>query len=437
MPLPAAIRSVKAQLRTLSDPDFWSSVLGLVLLMPLGWQIFNHFQQPAPQAQTSEQTAEGEVTQSIDVESPTETSSTAADIDNSAVLEGLLAGGVKSQPSVPMVLTPEAATPTDLEVLAPSNTTVVDTQAILDRYSTGSSAATMTPKRAGYDYNAIAYAARAAASSTSVSDPSLATPNNPAPNALQAAMEQSAQRQPVESPEQQSLMDVKEIALSQPPLPPAPSISDEPATAYPLPAPAPSTALRSLPVVPLPGSSVDQPIVLPTPNALPPSLNSTPTSTQQTKLNPYVPERLYSSPLPALPPSPTGTGWNSNGLPPVPNSGISPQSLNPSIESTPAPTNPPTAMRGVELQPVSLPVQRPVAGTGLQPIQPMQPALQPAATQSIPQVQPVPLPVERSSGGNPIQPIPSTGTSSVELHPTPYGMERLLGGGEINTFANP
>lgn len=434
MPLPASIRSLKAQLRTLSDPDFWSSVLGIVLLMPLGWQIFNHLQQPTPQAQTPEPTSELDVTKSIKVESPTANSSTAADIENSAVLEQLLAGGVQSQPSVPTVLTPPVETTTDtidLEGVAPSNSTP-NTQAILERYSSASSPSATTRQPVNSDLRAIAYAARASTDGVLNSPANVVNPN-PTPSSLQAAMDRAAQPQPIESSSEPPLMDVKQVALSEPPLPPLPSTS-EGQTAYPLPNSAPATALRSLPVLPLPTSSVEESGVVPTPNTLPPSLNGTPTPTQQTKLYPYIPERVYSSPLPALPPSPTGMGWNGNGLPPLPNSGITPQSLNPPIDSTQAQTNPPTVDNSVQLQPVSLPVERSIGATG---IQAMPPAIERSATQSKVELQPLPLPVERSIGDNGIQPIQPVGNSSVQLHPTPNGVERLLGGGEINTFANP
>ncbi|MGB6168628.1 MAG: hypothetical protein WBF52_13650, partial [Geitlerinemataceae cyanobacterium] len=186
-------------------------------------------------------------------------------------------------------------------------------------------------------------------------------------------------------------VDVEDsLALIEPPSPPAPSTLELPTSPSlpptPLPSSTPSTSLLPLPTPPLPSFSVEDSvkdlIVPPSPNPVPTSfnpnlnpvptnLNPLPTPTQQTKLYPYVPERVYSSPLPALPPSGTGTNSNNNGLPPLPNPGMSPQSQN-------LPTNP-TA----------------------------------------------------------VAPIPPTGNSEIELQAVPFSVERLIGGGEINTFANP
>ncbi|MGB3238983.1 MAG: hypothetical protein WBB29_11850 [Geitlerinemataceae cyanobacterium] len=392
MPLPASIRSLKAQLRTLSQPDFWSSALGLLLLMPLGWQIFNHFQQPSPVVKTPKPQSEPNATESIDSQSPTEDSAAAADLENSAVLDRLLDRAVQPNASVLAPPTSSPATANTSDTLDPSATSQFDAYALPDRFSGGSSISTTQTA----PINPNPYASRSSIAQDILSAPYSATnntTNNAAPrSALQNAfLDNSVEREAAGAPAAPNRVDVEDsLALIEPPSPPAPSTLELPTSPSlpptPLPSSTPSTSLLPLPTPPLPSFSVEDSvkdlIVPPSPNPVPTSfnpnlnpvptnLNPLPTPTQQTKLYPYVPERVYSSPLPALPPSGTGTNSNNNGLPPLPNPGMSPQSQN-------LPTNP-TA----------------------------------------------------------VAPIPPTGNSEIELQAVPFSVERLIGGGEINTFANP
>jgi hypothetical protein len=427
MPLPASIRSVKARLRTLNEPDFWSSVVGLVLLMPLGWQIINHLQQPSPEAKTPKPTSDLNATESIKSESPTANSTTAADIDNSAVLDRLLAGGAKSKSSV-SALPASSSTPTNGSGVSDQfASSGLDTAAILERFSAGSSTTAMTPTSVNPDPSAIAYTPRSSMAQDILLSRNLANTNATLPSALQTALEKSAEREVPEVPSAPQPLKVEEsIALAEPPSPPMPSTPKLPTSP---PSSTPSTSLLPLPTPPLPTAPAQEPVVLPTPNTLPPSLNPMPTPTQQTKLYPYIPERVYSSPLPALPPSPTRTNLNNNGLPPLPNPGISPQSQNLPTNPTVAETIQPTGDSRVELQPVPFGVERSIRDGEIQPSQP--------TGDSPVKLPPAPLAGERSLSGDEIQPSQPTGDSRVELQPAPFGMERLIGGGEMNTFANP
>lgn len=432
MPLPASIRSVKARLRTLNDPDFWSSVLGLVLLMPLGWQIINHLQQPPPAAKTPKPTSEADATEVINSESAAANSTTAADIDNSAVLDRLLAGAATSKSSVSTLPASPSTPANSLGVPDQSASSELNTEAILERFSSGSSTTAMTPTPVNPDPSAIAYTSRSSIAQDILLAPYSANTNATLPSALQTALEKSAEREVPEVPSAPQPINVEDsIALAEPPSPPTQSTPELPTSP---PSSVPSTSLLPLPTPPLPTAPTEEPVILPTPNTLPPSLNPMPMPTQQTKLYPYVPERVYSSPLPALPPSPTRTNLNNNGLPPLPNPGISPQSQNLPTNPTVAETIQPTGDSPVELQPTPFGVERLLGGSEIETLPPA--VERPAADPRV-ELQPTPLPVERSSGDNGIQPIESAGDSKVELHPAPFGMERLLGGDEINTFANP
>jgi hypothetical protein len=365
MPLPASIRSLKARLRALNEPDFWSSVVGIVLLMPLGWQIINHFQQPPPEAKIPKPKSDLEATESIGSESPTANSATAADIDNSAVLNQLLDGGVQPGSSVSALPASSPSTENSIGVVDRSASQELDTEAILNKFSTGSSPSATTTALTNPTIPIPAYASRSIAQDIALRNspvPYVANNATP-PSALQEALEKSAEPVVVETPSVYKSLDVpEEIALAQPPFPPAQSPQELPtSTPVPLTPPPslpPSTSLLPLPTRSLPASSVEGRVVPPTPNTLPPNLNPMPTATQQTKLYPYVPERVYSSPLPALPPSPTGTNLNNTGLPPLPNPTVSPQSQNFPANPTVVETIQPTQSSGVKLEAVPLAVER-------------------------------------------------------------------------------
>jgi hypothetical protein len=448
MPLPASIRSLKAQLRTLNEPDFWSSVMGLVLLMPLGWQIVNHLQQSPPETKTLKPQSDLDTAEASDPGSPTTNNVAAADIDNSAVLSQLLDGGVQAPSSVSAL---PASSPTTVNALGAgvvdrSASSQLDTDAVLDKFSGGSSAPATTAIPINPAIPTPSYTSRSIAqdillapySANNYSANNYATPRSALQNAL---LENSAEREAIEAPSAPQSMNIEEsIALVEPPSAPAPSTLELPTSTpvplTPLPSVAPATSLLPLPTRALPAPSVEERIVPPTLNTLPPNLNTLPpnpnpipTSTQQTKLYPYVPERVYSSPLPALPPSPTVTNVNNSGLPPLPNPGISPQSQNSPLNPTVAETIQPTVDSRVELEPVPFSVERSIEGDDIQTSTP--------AVDNRVELSPAPLTVERSIGSDDIQTGTPAVDNRVELRPAPFAVERLIGGGEINTFANP
>lgn len=400
MPLPAPIRSFKARLRPLSQPDTWTSVLGLVLLIPLGWQIIDHLQQPSPVAKTPPPESNADATAEIEPNVATDVSATAAELDNSDVLNQLLdkAGKIESPLAAISGSTPQ---PTGVGVVSTGAAgSQLDTDAILEKFSAGGSPAATpiapdnsVPQTRVYPTGSIA---QTIVQRNLVS----ANPSNsgaPSPSALQAALEKSAELEATQSAPTPQPAAPKDLALVEPSPPLEPSNSalsfPQPIPLAPLPTPANSnpparvpvptsefptsdlatpdtstpdspTSFLPFPTPPLPTYSGEERAVPRESGNLQPSFNSVPTATQQTKLYPYIPERVYSSPLPALPPSPTGTNSNNSGFRPLPNPALTPQSQNPAS-------------------------------------------------------------------------IPLAGGNERDLEASPFSVERSTGGGEINTFANP
>ncbi|RMG13839.1 MAG: hypothetical protein D6728_04025 [Cyanobacteria bacterium J055] len=399
MPLPAPIRSFKARLRPLSQPDTWTSVLGLLLLMPLGWQIIDHLQQPPPEAKTPPPKPDADATAQLEPNAATSDNATAAELDNSDVLNQLLDKADKIESPLAAI---SGSTPQTTRVDVASTGAAgsqLDTDAILEKFAAGGSPTASPVVPANSEPPIRIYPTGSIAQTILQRNPISANPSNsgaPLPSALQAALEKSAEREaaqsdplpqapqndlalvappPLPEPSTSALSVPQPIPLA-PPLTPADSnlpagvsvpTSEFPTSDFSTPEPSTPdspTSYLPFPTSPLPTYSGEERAVPRESGNLPPGFTSVPTSTQQTKLYPYIPERVYSSPLPALPPAPMEANSNNSGFRPLPNPTLTPQSQNPA---------------------------------------------------AIPQ-----------AGGNPS-----------DLEATPFSVERSTGGGEINTFANP
>lgn len=397
MPLPAPIRSFKARLRPFSQPDTWTSVLGLLLLMPLGWQIIDHLQQPPPEAKTPSPQPDANATAEIEPNATTSDNATAAELDNSDVLNQLLDKADKLESPLAAVSGSAPQTTGVDGVSTGSAGSQLDTDAIIEKFSAGGSSSVPPIVSTNSEPPARIYPTGSIAQTILQRNPISANPANSGaelPSALQAALEKSAELEAAQSAPTPQVPQ-NDLALVAPPPLPEPSTSElsfpEPIPLAPLPTDSNPPARVSVPTSDIPTSDFSTPnpstpdsptsyLPFPTPplptysgeeqavpresGNLPPSFNSVPTSTQQTKLYPYIPERVDSSPLPALPPSSTGANSNNSGFRPFPNPALTPQSQNPT-------------------------------------------------------------------------PIPLAGGNEGDLEGLPFSVERSTGGGEINTFANP
>ena len=138
---PASVRSLKAKFRTLLKPSIWTSAVGVSLMLVLGWQSVNYLTN-----QENAATEEESVTETPELADTlsSEESQIAADIESSDVLQELF----EQEPSA--IPTPIANTRSDRDeprglfdrVAAEG----IDTADVLDRFSVGAPSRRIAPQ---------------------------------------------------------------------------------------------------------------------------------------------------------------------------------------------------------------------------------------------------------------------------------------------------